>query len=83
MKIRIGFVSNSSSESFHIPLKRLTALQYKFIKEINNNEEYDGSWSIYEENDMFEFYTPMNNFDMSEFLIENGIPKKSIIWKNN
>lgn len=80
MKLRQGFVSNSSSSSFVIPLSLISQKDIDSIKnhiEIAKKHEsyydFDGvyeedSWSIYEE----EFYLTgsctMDNFDMHTFL---------------
>jgi hypothetical protein len=85
MKIRTGFVSNSSSSSFIVPTKRLSIDQIEAIKDhINyakkmnwtqfNVSDYDW-WSIQhdEENNLLILKTSMNNFDMGEFLTLLGV----------
>lgn len=80
MKIRLGFVSNSSSSSFVIDLRDLTAVQ---IEQIKNHEtegrkldmDYcDSPWVIEVTSDRWlEGWTDMNNFDMMDFLGRIGV----------
>ena len=84
MKIRNGFVSNSSSSSFILPLAKLTEEQ---IDKINNLGETarqlglpsaDGEddlefpfyhgWNVDQIENYFYFETSMTNFNMLEFL---------------
>lgn len=93
MKVRNGFVSNSSSSSFVIPKKYLSevALEklHKHIEEAEkHNVYYDfgcvddlDSWSITENEDYVMGYTHMDNFDMGEFLIKYlNVPAEVIKW---
>ncbi len=79
MKIRLSFVSNSSSASFLIPLSILSAEQYhQLINYSENNYEKD-SWIInLIESDIsidkfVKGFTIMDNGDMGEFLENIGI----------
>lgn len=86
MKIRTGFVSNSSSCSFTIPLKDLTAEQIENIKnpekkaiEIGylskeNFDLYWGGWTIRvnSEDNTLNGFTCMDNFGMYEYLEKLG-----------
>jgi len=94
MKIRSGFVSNSSSSSFLIPINALKQYQIEMIidhidatkdwlkynkDEIDARE--DDSWNI-DINDKCAYgYTFMDNFDMS-FFLENiaKVESKYIHW---
>jgi len=89
MKIRQGFVSNSSSSSFLISKKDLTVFQLDQIKDhtryIEKCEDEDGiewsddSWSVDEENFHVEVSTFMDNFDMYTYLVDVvGIPEDKI-----
>jgi hypothetical protein len=91
MKIRNGFVSNSSSSSFVIPKDKLTEEQIQLIKnhstEANKHAEYydfgnsDDYWSISESEYYISGYTFMDNFDMYEYLINfMKIDKELIHW---
>ena len=80
MKIRLGFVSNSSSSSFVVNLDLFSP---KLLREISNQnlnlEEYE-KWDIdinYEKN-LFEAFTIMDNFNLKDFLIKKGIPSEEI-----
>jgi hypothetical protein len=87
MKIRAGFVSNSSSSSFVISKDNLTGKQIKLIKahSIKGKEfgiPYGDSdpWSIAEDDDYIKGSTWMDNFDMSEYLSKIGVPSHEITW---
>lgn len=74
MKIRSGFVSNSSSSSFVVSLRKLSPEQ--FCKIVNHEKwgeklgiQYpDDTWNITIEKGILHGYTSMDNFDMRTFL---------------
>lgn len=89
MKIRKGFVSNSSSSSFVIDKMYLTDTQMEFIrnaveiaKNYTNIDTYDQPWEIIETDDTISGTTSMDNFDMAEFLTEIGVNSNFIDWNH-
>ena len=88
MKIRNGFVSNSSSSSFIIDKNKITDLQKSLIyNHIEKAESmfkiysYEGDrWDIYETEDQIAGYTFMNNFNMCEFFEKIGINPEDVEW---
>jgi len=72
MKIRLCFVSNSSSSSFVLKKENLSPKQIKLIKDHKNSgEEYADSdpWVLVKNNkDVLSYCTCMNNFDFIEYL---------------
>ena len=81
MKIRNGFVSNSSSSSFVIPLIKITAKQ---LVDINNHSEHtDCPWHITVTAHTVEGYTDMDNFDMREFFENIGVDENIVNWERN
>jgi len=87
MKIRSGFVSNSSSSSFMVSLRKLSLEQ---VCKILNHEvwgeklgiEYakSDSWDITIKKGVLCGNTWMNNFDMEEFLFKIGVTKGDVQW---
>ena len=65
MKIRIGFVSNSSSASFVIIKDKLTEDQIKQLLDYNDSEEnYDG-WNISIRGEFVSGFTIMDNDEIN------------------
>jgi hypothetical protein len=87
MKIRHGFVSNSSSSSFVIQAKDITGDQLDKI--INHSSvgtemglDYADSdyWNIMVAMGEVRGYTSMDNFDMHEFFERIGVPNWAVEW---
>ena len=72
MKIRSGFVSNSSSASFTVRMSDLSVAQMKVI-ELHREEAGEDAWSIYEEDGCVHGFTRMDNFDMRDYLRHIGV----------
>ncbi len=96
MKIRIGFVSNSSASSFTLDKSLLTAIQADQIKDHINvaraNKWYDldymeedDAWSIRDAGTLLHLSTSMTNFNMTGFVHKIGVPKEAIhdFWHSN
>lgn len=85
MKLRPGFVSNSSSSSFVIPLRVLSAKQVSMIKSHADSEgceNYD-AWDITENEFSVDGSTSMDNFDMHYFLTHLvGVDSNDIEWSD-
>ena len=84
MKVRNGFVSNSSSSSFVIPIKALDEGQIELIKNhiaVSPNEDSGDAWSIYLNDNCLRGYTHMDNFDMRRFLERVvRVPEEYVLW---
>ena len=84
MKIRLGFVSNSSDASFAIPLDRLTPWQIEAIKrhaklgELLGISWADDEWDIVVTHEYIVGDTSMDNFDMDEFLKLIDVPERAV-----
>ena len=90
MKIRSGFVSNSSSSSFVVNKGFLTSMQ---IEQIKNHRELgiqlgvmysQTDYWVIDENE-FELlgYTSMNNFDMEEFMEKIGVDMSKVHMRSD
>jgi hypothetical protein len=94
MKVRIGFVSNSSSCSFTLLKTGLSEAQmnkvrnhdkfYKLIPGWERTHPWLGKpkcnvkWDIKEGEDFFQCFTCIDNFPLVEFLHEIGVPDENI-----
>lgn len=96
MKKRHGFVSNSSSSSFIIPLDMLSESKinaiHNHIEEASKHSEYYDfggvcdydMWSITENEFYIQGYTLMDNFDMGTFLLDFlKIPGNVVKWDHS
>lgn len=88
MKLRIGFVTNSSSSSFTIARSDLTDEQIEKIKnyfeaakEVGMND-FDDLWDIYETNFNINGFTCMDNGDMWKFLRLIGVDRNNVEWED-
>ena len=92
MKLRISFVTNSSSSSFTIAKSNLTADQIEKIKnhiKVAKELEMDSSyydewdrWSITETDQSIRGFTIMDNFNMSKFLRLIGVDGEDVEWED-
>ena len=75
MKLRIGFVTNSSSSSFE-KIKNY----FEAAKKVGMND-FDDLWDIDETNFNINGFTCMNNGDMLKFLRLIGVDRDNIEWE--
>lgn len=78
MKKRYGYVSNSSSSSFCIFKRHLTASEIEKIE--NHPAKHGDHWYIQEEEGKLLGEVSMDNFNMGEYLEEIGIPDEIVHW---
>lgn len=89
MKIRNGFVSNSSSASFVIKLENLTEQQIEMIKnhdfwgKIYGVEYSDDMWTISVNHDTISGHTYMTNFSMTQFFDKIGVQRQFINYEDD
>lgn len=88
MKLRIGFVTNSSSSSFTIAKSDLTDDQiekiknyFEVAKKVGMND-FDDGWDINETNFNINGFTYMDNGDMLKFLRLIGVDRDNIEWED-
>jgi len=81
MKIRNGFVSNSSSSSFVISKEALSQEQINKLLEYSDSEEnYDG-WNLHEERYFIKGYTIMDNGSIGKFIDSFDLPEDCMHWE--
>lgn len=86
MKIRNGFVSNSSSSSFVIDKHKISGFQLGQIhnhvqvaKDLGVDYGWDDPWDVEERDHILVLSTTMDNFNMSGFLEAIGVPGDAIV----
>lgn len=74
MKTRLGFVSNSSSSSFILSTRQMTAYQLAQILKKNSETDYEG-WTVEysEDGEHVSFWTSMDNCDLPGYAESLGV----------
>lgn len=81
MRIRKGFVSNSSSSSFIVFKKAISDEQKDLLLNIDDEWFKQNPWRITEEEYCIQGYTSMDNFDMEFYMKKIGIDvEKAVKW---
>ena len=77
MKIRSGFVSNSSSSSFVAAINRLTDVEVAKLLAYQESDENTDGWTVHLNEDMglVEGFTIMDNGTFGEWAEKNGYNK--------
>jgi len=88
MKIRNGFVSNSSSTSFTINIDRLSARDSMILMDYpavacKPDSGYSDYWDITKDfnRGLIIGSTNMDNDDLSDYLEKNGVDKSAFHWE--
>jgi len=84
MKVRKGFVSNSSSSSFIINRSKITyeqeCLIQKACSEVDDKNYSISGWKLFYTYGSIIGYTSMDNFDIKEYFDKIKIPEEAIYW---
>ena len=86
MKIRHGFVSNSSSSSFVVARTHLTTAQLNDLIALCQDPvgKWDDYWEINITNNQVHGFTAMDNGSMDDgiyaWMVANGFPMDKITW---
>jgi hypothetical protein len=93
MKYRMDFITNSSSSSFTIQRKNLTANQIEAIRlhgilgalldqelETDTEIEFD-AWDIGVDGDSIHGFTIVDNFNMGLFFDKIGVDRRHVEWE--
>ena len=95
MKIRDGFVSNSSSSSFVISKENITVKQLRLLENHNEVDKQQDlgcgcgddllnfSWSITENEFQVKGCVNMDNFNMNKFLSIIGVDPDNVVWQSS
>ena len=75
MKIKSDFITNSSSAAFIVRIDYLTCKQRTDLDKMKSE---DTGWQIIDSYPVIFGTTIIDNFDMEEYLKENGFPMKKI-----
>lgn len=84
MKVRNGFVSNSSSSSFIISLKDITPEQYiAIINNDYNDQEFPEPWDVSVNETHIRGSTIMDNYSMWDFFEKIGVDNTKVKWDSD
>lgn len=82
MKIRTGFVSNSSSASFVINKNDLSANQIERLLDYPKSDKNEDGWSVTDSGNTINGCTIMDNDAIDDFFIEIGINQDNVNFES-
>lgn len=80
MKIRTGFVSNSSSASFVVSKHSITFAQGQSLLAYAGSDENVDGWSVREDGEYISGYTIMDNEALGKYLEKINFPQHQMKW---